>query len=183
MDSNRDLFWNLVEPEYLKARAFCRKLMGNREDGDDLFQDALVRALTRFRTLRDPESFSPWFYKIIYNTFKNRIRQPWWRRMVSMTGENAERLQVASANASVETKRRLAIAFRALKPDEHSLVVLHELQGWSIAELSRMTGKSEGSVRVRLHRAKRKMLTELVRYQKKAESTSTSTSLAQERLI
>jgi len=46
MAKDRDLFWKLVEPEHLRARAFCRKLTRNREDGDGLSQDALVWALT-----------------------------------------------------------------------------------------------------------------------------------------
>lgn len=49
---NRDLFWKLAKPEHLKARGYCRKLMANRDDGDDLYQDALVRALASFGKLK-----------------------------------------------------------------------------------------------------------------------------------
>jgi DNA-directed RNA polymerase specialized sigma24 family protein len=57
---NRDLFWTFLEAEHAKAEAFCRKLAGNREDGDDLYQDALLAAMRKFRTLRDPKAFRPW---------------------------------------------------------------------------------------------------------------------------
>lgn len=129
MDSNRDLFWQLIEPEHFKARAYCRKLMGNREDGDDLYQDALVRALTRFRSLRKRESFRPWFYRIIGSVFKNRVKQPWWRKMISLTSEDVQQPATQTVETSIETRERLALAFATLSPDEVSLVVLHELQG------------------------------------------------------
>ena len=46
MTDDRELFWQLLQPEYTRAMMFCRKLTGHRERGDDLFQDALVTALT-----------------------------------------------------------------------------------------------------------------------------------------
>ncbi len=41
---NRDLFWRHLEGEHPKMEAFCRRLAGNRDDGDDLYQDALLPA-------------------------------------------------------------------------------------------------------------------------------------------
>ena len=80
MDVKSDEFWRLVEPEHLKARAFCRKLAGNREDGDDLYQESLVRALSGFNGLRKSSSFRPWLYRIIINTFKSIKRSFFWDR-------------------------------------------------------------------------------------------------------
>ena len=51
-----------------------------RDDGDDLYQDALVSALGAFEQLRDQASFRPWLYRIIVNQFRNRMRSSWFRR-------------------------------------------------------------------------------------------------------
>ena len=89
MERDGALFWKLLKPEHPRAEAFSRRLMGNREDGDDLYQDALLVALRRFETLRAEKSFRPWLYQILISTFKNRLRSPWWKRHSSLTDEMA----------------------------------------------------------------------------------------------
>lgn len=164
MSENRYLFWKLVEPEHLKARAYCRKLMGNREDGDDLYQDALVSALTGFDNLRNREAFKPWLYRIIVNNFKNRIKQPWWKRFTPLTPQIEDTIGGTNPVTVQAARRRLDIAFRALSPDEKALVTLFELEGWPTSDLADLVGLSEGNVRVRLTRARSKMRKALIRY-------------------
>jgi RNA polymerase sigma-70 factor (ECF subfamily) len=163
MDGNRNLFWKLVKPEHLRARAFCRKLMGNREDGDDLYQDSLVTALTRFADLRDEALLKPWFYRIMVNGFKNRIRTPWWNRKAPLTSEIEETVGGADPTVRYAARRRLERAFRAVSAEERAMITLFELQGWSAAELARLYGKTEGNIKVRLSRARRKMRKALVK--------------------
>ncbi|PKK83261.1 MAG: hypothetical protein CVT49_09660 [candidate division Zixibacteria bacterium HGW-Zixibacteria-1] len=164
MKQNRDLFWNLVESEHLRARAFCRKLMGSRDDGDDLYQDSLVCALARFNSLRKIEAFRPWLYRIMINRFKNHRRRSWWKRFLPLTDETADSPVGVNPYPAIAARRRLEIGFKALSPDEQALIMLHEMNGWTIAELAGMTGKSEGNVRVRLTRARRKMREALIRF-------------------
>ena len=76
MNVKQNDFWNLAEIEHDRARAFCRKLIGNREDGDDLYSDVLVAGLKNFKQLKSEASFRPWLYRIIVNQFKNKIRSP-----------------------------------------------------------------------------------------------------------
>lgn len=145
--------------------------MANREDGDDLYHDALVRALTRFDGLRDVDAFRNWLYKIIISTFRNRVRRPFWRKSVPLEVESCEESGGTDMGAIQAARRRLEIAFQALSPDERALVTLRELQGWSIEELASLRGKSQENLRVMLFRARRKMRTALVRSsrQKSAE--------------
>jgi RNA polymerase sigma-70 factor (ECF subfamily) len=171
MSRDRDLFWKLVEPENLRARAYCRKLMGNRDDGDDLYQDSLVSALTSFRSLRDVKGFRPWLYRIIINAFKNHCRRSWWRKVVPLTPGIAAVLEGENPLRSHAIRRKLQVAFKALTPSERALVTLHELQGWGISELATLAGKSEGSIRTRLSRARRKMRNALIRFYRRSESS------------
>jgi len=162
MDRSKAFFWNLVEPEHVRARAFCRKLMNNREDGDDLYQDSLVSALTRFENLREIKSFRAWLYRIIVNGYTDRMRRPWWRRQSperipdDFVGENPLPVQAA--------RRRLEIAFKAVSSEDRALITLFEIQGWSIAELAAMNGRSEASIKMRLSRARRRMRRALMKY-------------------
>ncbi|MFZ5979981.1 MAG: RNA polymerase sigma factor [Candidatus Zixiibacteriota bacterium] len=158
---NNDLFWTRLEPLHEKAAAFCRKLAGSHDEGDDLYQESLLTALRRFETLRDPAAFRPWLYRIMVNSYKNRLRQPWRRR-----APMPENLPEATDNPveRLTTRRWLERAFKALKPPEKALVVLFELEGWSVAELAELYGRPVGTIKARLSRARRKMLRELTAY-------------------
>ena len=157
MDRNRDQFWELLEPEHQLVRAFCRRLAGNRQDGDDLCQDALVAAFLRFTTLREPERFKAWLYRIVVNRYKNSWRGHFWRRFLPLqahhngdgTGPHPEFLHQA--------KRHLRWALEGLAAEDRALIVLFELEQWTIAELAELLGKSQGSVKVRLHRIRKRM--------------------------
>ncbi len=157
MADERALFWKLTEAEHLKARAFCRKLIGNREDGDDLYHDVLVAALLRFPQLRDRSAFRPWLYRIVVNTFKNRVRRPWWKWLTPLSKEIEDRVAGPNPDAGQSARRRLEWAFRAVTPEERTLVTLHELEGWRIVELAELFGKNEAAVKMQLSRARRKM--------------------------
>ncbi len=146
-----------MEPEHVRARAFCRKLMRNREDGDDLYQDSLVSALTKFHRLRQTKSFRAWLYRIIINGYTSRVRRPWRRWLVPLDEQIEQTVVGDNPLAMHAARRRLEIAFRAVSPEDRGLITLFEIQGWSIAELAGMTGRSEGSIKVRLSRARRRM--------------------------
>lgn len=164
MDRSRNLFWKLAESEHLKVRSYCRKLMGNREDGDDLYHDVLVHALTKFDSLHDINSFRAWLYRIVINNFKNSLRRPWWKRLIPLTIEIEEYESGGSPENGYAARRHLERAFKVLSPDDQALITLVELEGWPITEVVALTGKSEGSLKVRLFRARKKMRKALAGY-------------------
>ncbi|UCC44128.1 MAG: RNA polymerase sigma factor [Candidatus Zixiibacteriota bacterium] len=180
MNRNRELFWKLIKPEHVKVRAFCRKLMGSRDDGDDLYQDALVLALTRFADLRNGNAVRPWLYRIVVNTFKNRIRRSRWKNLISLTPEIADTVGMADPSPAYAARRKLERAFRALSAEDRALITLFELEGWSLVELAGLTGKRESAIKVRLFRARRRMREILVRSQSPTEYARTVESAVSE---
>lgn len=183
MTADRDLFWKLIEPEHPRARAYCRKLMQNREDGDDLYQDVLVTALTRFGDLREHGAFRSWLYRIIVNSFKNRVRRPWWKRAVSLSDEIAADLVTDSPESAHAARRLLTVAFHAVSPQEQALLTLFELEGWSVAELAQLTGKKEGAVKVGLSRTRRRMRQAIAHHWARAERRRRHTSAESEETV
>jgi RNA polymerase sigma factor (sigma-70 family) len=175
MNRQRERFWELLQPQFAPAQVFCRKLTGDRDTGDDLFQDALITALRKFSTLRDEESFRPWLYRIIVRTFVSTVRSPWWKRRVRLTEDMpvaALRFDPTNRHAA---RRWLEKAFGALSPDDRALVALFELEEWTLAELAEVYGKSEGALKLRLFRARRKMKKVLLAYLKQTESERETT--------
>lgn len=157
MSDNRERFWKLLEPEYVGAMMFCRKLTVDRERGDDLFQDALLLAYTRIWTLRDEAAFRPWLYRIIINAFRSQTRRPLWRRMVPMTPDIEVSLAGEDPAAAYTARRWLQQAFRVLSPRDQALVTLHELQGWPVVELAQLLNTTEGAVKARLFRCRARL--------------------------
>ncbi len=164
MVESRNLFWRLVEPEHPKARAFCRKLMGDRDDGDDLYHDALVAARSHVADLRDQRAFRSWLYRIIINTFRKQISRPWWKRRLSITAEEFENAKTFDPAPGYASRRQLERAFRAISTEDQALVTLFEMEGWTVAELSKLNGRTEQALRVRLHRARQRMRDALVQH-------------------
>jgi len=152
----KELFWELLQPEHRRAEAFCRKLSGSKDDGDDLYQEALLAAFQGFDSLRDNSAFRSWFYKIIIRRYRNRLRQPWWKRRTTLTPEIAES-NYFDPSERFDSRRWLERALKALKTDERALIVLFEIEGWSTPELSRLFDRPEGTIKARLSRSRQKM--------------------------
>ena len=170
MGQHDDLFWQLIERVHKRALAYSEHLAGNPADGGDLYQDAVIKAFGAFEKLRETASFDPWFYRIINNTFKGRFRNPWWKRVVSRFVDIGSLEIPINPAGRYEARRQLDYAMQALSPDDRILVILAELENWSIAEIAGMRGKSEGFVKMRLLRAREKMRRRLgVRYRKAPE--------------
>jgi RNA polymerase sigma-70 factor (ECF subfamily) len=161
-----------LEPEHPKAEAFCRKLMRNREEGDDLYQDALLLAMRNFDSLKEQESFRPWLYRIIVNSYKSRFRRPWWRRHAVLTPKLEETQTTGDPVGQLTARRWLERAFEGMTPEERTLVTLFELEEWNTAELARLYRISEGAVRARLFRSRRKMRRTIDRFLSQNETTN-----------
>jgi RNA polymerase sigma-70 factor (ECF subfamily) len=157
-------FWKLLEPIHGQAENFGRRLVGNRDDGDDLYQEAVLSALAKFETLRDEDAFKRWFYRILINVHKNRRRLPWLRKAVGW-GESVSE-PTRDPSPEYDARRHLNIAFSALRLDDRALVVLYELEGWSIRELAALYGSPEGTIKARLWRARHKMRKALIPHER-----------------
>ena len=180
MKGQQDVLWKLLEPEYPRAMMFCRKLMGDRDRGDDLYQDALVIACERISDLRDPGAFRPWLYRVIITTFQSTVRRPWWKRVVLMTPEMEHRLTTEDPTDAHSARRWLNRAFNVVSTEDQALLVLHELEGWPIRELAELLTRSEGAVKLRLYRIRRKMRQALLKLHRLPASNETKGSLRRE---
>lgn len=174
----QDRFYELLEPELPRLQAFCQKLIGDPELGDDLMQDALYDAWKGFGRLREDAAFKSWLYRIVINRYRTNLRQFKKRagRTVSLADDIAD-----DRDARVQAARdRLNLAMTCLSAKERALVTLHELEGWSYSELAAMFGSSTGALRARLTRCRHRMRETLRRYFEKTDESSLLTGARQE---
>jgi RNA polymerase sigma-70 factor, ECF subfamily len=142
---------------YLRpAHSIAYRLLGNRQDAEDLVQEAFLTALAHLRSFDRTRPFGPWFYRIVWTRGLN-LRKSLARR----AAESLEPERHAGAvDPSAEAERsELADTVRgALSelPERQRLVVqLFDLDGFSGAEIGAMLGLNPGTVRWYLHQARR----------------------------
>ncbi len=163
MNMDNELFWKLLEPIHPKAESFCRTLTGNRDNGDDLYQEALLKAMSRFATLKDTNAFQPWLFRIIINSFKNRLRTPWWTRITLKPNIDESSAKI-DPRTHYDSRRWLNRAMAVLSPEDKAMIILYEINGWPIGELVSIFKMPEGTIKARLWRARRKMREKLESY-------------------
>lgn len=146
----------LLEPFHEQAQATARRLSRSVHDGDDLYQEALLRAFDRLPGLRDETRFRSWFYAILLNRHRNRSRGAFWRRFLPWNEAFPKGEELSAPSESREEGR--AIEALAKLPDEQrEAIVLFEMDGYSLEEVARLTGASIPAVKSRLVRGRERL--------------------------
>ena len=153
---------DLLRPFHDRAAATARRLSRSAEDGDDLFQEAVIRAYEKLSALRDESRFRPWFYSILLSVHRNRSRRGFWRRFFSLERNDGKSIDVASEDgATWEEERRgaerVSRALAGLPPEQREAVVLFELEGFSIEEIAALQRVSLSAVKSRLSRGRKRL--------------------------
>jgi RNA polymerase sigma-70 factor (ECF subfamily) len=145
----------LLGPLHDRARATARRLCRSQADGDDLFHEAVLRALDRLDDLRDDAKFRSWFYAVLLNVHRARHRLSFWRRLVPLA--DAPEPGVDGPEREFEGARRMARALATLAPAEREAIVLFELDGFSLDEVAALQESSIPAVKSRLVRARARL--------------------------
>ena len=165
--TQRARFEELLQPVHEAAIRYCRRLCTTRQDAEDLYHDAILTAWHGLPGLRNSQDgFKPWFFRIITNTFRNQLRRRRWRQLWlgKRAGDQENDSSLAAVPAAsidprgaLEARRWLDRAMAGLTAEERALIVLHELEGHSTAEIARIWDAREGTIKSRLSRARAKM--------------------------
>ena len=147
----REGFIELVEHEQEALRGFLLYLCcGNKEEADDIAQDALVKAYLSSAGYQEKGRFRSWLFKIAHNTFLNH-------KASCRTTESIEEARTLisdnTADASFE-HQDLYLALRTLPPKERSAITLFYLNGYNIKEIAAITEASEDAVKKQLSRGR-----------------------------
>jgi RNA polymerase sigma-70 factor (ECF subfamily) len=135
----------------------------HRRDFEDLVQIALEHTLRALPSFHGKSRLSTWTYSICYLTLLKHDRwyRRWLRRFAFMHDELPERAAETATPAEAleraELGRRLLAALAELSPKRRAAVVLHDLEGFEIAEIAQITGDNPLTIRSRL-RDGRKLL-------------------------
>lgn len=160
---DREAFRMLVEEHSPTLFRTAYRMTGNRQDAEDVVQEALLRAYRRLPRCDSQAQLAAWLQRIAANRAIDllRRRKRWGLR--SLDGE-ADSRPLAATGAGPdrrllgdEVARRLEEALETLTPVERLAFVLRHYEGRSIAEIGAITGARTNATKNRIFRAVRKV--------------------------
>lgn len=147
---NRVAFGLLASRHRSRVRRHVQRMLRDEHEAEDVTQEALLQAYLGLAALRDPERFGAWLSAIASNLARMRLRA----RSDVPAGAVGEAERAAEAGDLLRPVRE---AIEALPPAERRAALLFYVQGLSCDEAAAVLGQTPGAVRVRLHRARRKL--------------------------
>ncbi len=152
------------------------RLVGRPEDVEDVGQEVFLRLYFSLDQLRAPEVFEPWLYRLTVNAAYDYLRRQRRRKESRMADFSEQQVMMADAAASThaetEKERRREIRefvqglLEAVSPADRILLTLKEVEGLSLKELEKIYRVKENALKVRLFRARQRVLRALARTDK-----------------
>lgn len=163
---DRSAFAALVRAHQHEVYTLARRLVGDPHLASDIAQEALIRAWKALPRFRGDSRLSTWLYRITVNaswTHKKRAT----RHQGSSIDDHLDLAAPEDADHPVvagemlELRDRIRIALDRLPEGQRQVVVMKDIYGWSHAEIAEATGISVTAAKVRLHRARARLASDL----------------------
>lgn len=139
-----EAFERLIDLHHDRLFAFMMSLTRHRHDAEDLTQQTFIRAWQKIHRFNPDRPLLPWLFTIGRRLSLRMLRK---NRPLPM----AETLVVDPSTPSLDLWQ---LAEKRLSRDAFSAIWMHYHDGFSLAEVGRVLGKREGTVKVLLHRAR-----------------------------
>lgn len=137
--------------------AIVSRLVPNREDAEELTQDAFVRAYSRLDSFIGRSSFSTWVCRIAYTVAVSWLRK---KRIKYLSIDDHPHASDAEVDEVLDDESRLEDlrgAISLLRPDEQMLLELFYFESRPLADIAYILDVEPGTIATRLHRIRRKL--------------------------
>jgi RNA polymerase sigma factor (sigma-70 family) len=150
-DAQRDLT-ELMATMRPRLHRYCARMVGSAFDGEDVVQDALARAAVAYGD--GVENPGRWLMRIAHNAALDALRRK--RRAASRRSEaNMEEIVDAGAAADARVAAEASLgAFLGLPPLQRSTVILGDVLGHPLAEMTEILGVTDAAAKAALHRGR-----------------------------
>jgi RNA polymerase sigma-70 factor (ECF subfamily) len=167
-EGEADAFGLLYDHYFPKIYRFILVRVGRREEAEDLSHQTFLKAWQNLKNYSDKGlPFGSWLYRIARNAIIDYYRRSRTSVSLDFHFEIPENSRMEEKmDASLELEQTIE-AIGELKSAEQEVVILRFMEELSVAETAKITGKSEGAIKVTQHRAVNK-LKELLRQWKKS---------------
>ncbi len=176
-------FRELVERYQNKVFSIIYGILRNRNDAEDISQQVFTKIYSSIGNFDSRSSLLTWIYKITVNECYDYLRKKRVRKLVyesdineddSRLMENSEVTQDRNVAVDTQLAQRdlLLKILDKISDEDRALILLKEVEGHSVEELAQRTGMNENTVKVKLFRARQKLLKAAQRLLKKPGSAT-----------
>jgi RNA polymerase sigma-70 factor (ECF subfamily) len=140
----------------------CIRIVKNKEDAEEVAQDSFVKAFKSIDGFKQESKFSTWLYRITFNNAisKTRGKKIFNREINESVTESVNISHVSDGLENlnrIDRKIVLKKAIEKLSEEENLLISLYYFEDNTIAEVSVITGLEENYIKVKIHRARKKL--------------------------
>jgi RNA polymerase sigma-70 factor (ECF subfamily) len=165
-------FSYIVDRHKDKAYNLAFRICGNHEEAEEIAQDSFLKAYRSLKGFKMKSSFSTWLYRIVYNTAISHVRI---RKtgILSLEDFPADATDVIGIDPDYEETERqyrsslINFALQKITDEERALISLYYFEEMSTDDISDVTGLSKSNIKVKLFRARQKMMEILEKAEKK----------------
>lgn len=160
-----DEFHRLFVTQYPLLLRKLTFIMGSREVAEEAVQEAFVRALERWDTLRDRESLDRWLITVALRYAQRHQKHAAVGAVTTYDDELTQEIAaithdpVAEAVEHRALVEELAYALALLPPEKREILTLYYYDGWTLQEVARVLRIRPSTAKVRLHRARQLLRT------------------------
>ncbi|MCD4681979.1 MAG: sigma-70 family RNA polymerase sigma factor [Bacteroidales bacterium] len=156
----------LVDKHKNMAFTVAYRIIRNREDAEEIAQDAFVKVYQSLKSFKKESKFSTWLYRIIYNTAISKTR----KKQLETTNLDYNVVENFSTDEIKEDVNRLdndeqkkivTKILQHLNPEDSTLINMFYFKKYSTEEISDIMGLSQANVKVKLHRIRKKLYKEI----------------------
>lgn len=162
-------FREMVERYQSKVFSIIFGILRNHNDAEDIAQQVFAKIYFSLKNFDFRSSLLTWIYKITVNECYDYLRKKKVRKLVyesDFSEDDAKRMEAAEpardaarpADATLADRDLVWKLLAKIPEEERNLILLKEVEGHSVEELSAMTGMNENTIKVKLFRTRQKLL-------------------------
>jgi RNA polymerase sigma factor (sigma-70 family) len=165
-------FSYIVDRHKDKAYNLAYRICGNHEEAEEIAQDSFLKAYRSLNGFKMKSSFATWLYRIVYNTAISHVRIK-KKGVLSLEDFPADATDFIGNNTSEEEAENeyrsslVNFALQKITEEERGLISFYYYEDLSTEEISDVTGISKSNIKVKLFRARQKMLEIIEKVEKK----------------
>ncbi|MBI2690144.1 MAG: sigma-70 family RNA polymerase sigma factor [Acidobacteria bacterium] len=161
-------FNQIVQTYRRRILGTISRLIGRPEDVEDVGQEVFVRLYYSLDQLREPDVFEPWLYRLTVNAAYDYLRRQRRRPEARMSDLSEQQVMMADADAGTIAQREevrqgkvrdfMNSLLGAVSEEDRILLTLKEVEGLSLKQLENVYKVNENALKVRLFRARQRVL-------------------------
>jgi RNA polymerase sigma-70 factor (ECF subfamily) len=166
---DKEAFEELIRRHTNRVFAVASGILHRREDVEDISQQVFVKAYFSLKRFDQRAAFSTWLYKITVNECWDLLRKRKVRPLVyeaDLSEEQAKQLVASDKGApdrpdvseTLEARQQVELLLEGLEERDRMMLILKEVEGFAIEEIAEVLDLNSNTVKVRLFRARKKII-------------------------